>query len=506
MTQFVYFLLALFYPIAFPMSKVLDYLFGDEVTDGNITRSDLEALVMIQSSEYKRSGSFYKSSSPKIANNGHGPTVLQTPTPTPSSPPTPSRLTDVEVLLMTGVLQLSRHTAKNAMRTISDVFMLSSSTTLDYPTLSTILDRGYSRIPIFKRRDKLTLLGYLLVKELAIVNPADAVMIEKLPLRKPLFVRPGLGLLELLRLFQEGRCHLAMVCEDPAAAARSFKAGRRMSQAAAVMGIVTLEDVLEKLIQTDIRDETDTPHRAHPTLLYHGFVNGTGGRGLVGRGTGLGGGRGKESVGLLSREGGGGGSRGNQPLGKRKRRRKGTGGQAVLSSRSNSSGSGSWKRAVRSGSSDSTSDGENHDCYHYNRYPDGDLSRQVDRRGRFIGGIVRVSRSIEDWSDEEIGLHPEADPNLTPTDKQNRNGHLNHSNCNFNLHFQSSEKTDINGVEMKEVPSHSEDLLEPSESTRLLAPSIAAQPDLILPLKNGNTSSSSNNNSTQNRLVYGAIC
>ena len=31
-------------------------------------------------------------------------------------------------------------------------------------------------------------------------------MVEKLPLCKPLFVRPGLGLLELLRLFQEVAC------------------------------------------------------------------------------------------------------------------------------------------------------------------------------------------------------------------------------------------------------------------------------------------------------------
>ena len=40
------------------MYEGLDYIFGEELSDGNITRSDLEALVMIQSSEYRRASSF----------------------------------------------------------------------------------------------------------------------------------------------------------------------------------------------------------------------------------------------------------------------------------------------------------------------------------------------------------------------------------------------------------------------------------------------------------------
>ena len=36
----------------------LDYIFGEEQSDGNLTRRDLEALVMIQSSEYRRTSSF----------------------------------------------------------------------------------------------------------------------------------------------------------------------------------------------------------------------------------------------------------------------------------------------------------------------------------------------------------------------------------------------------------------------------------------------------------------
>jgi len=259
MTKFVYFLLALFYPIAFPISKLLDCIFGDEVTDGNISRSELEALVIIQGTEYKRANSL------GFESHGHNnqpsrsfiskstENIVQTPVATSSSSrhpcpsPTGSGLSDVEVNLMTGILKLSRQIVEDAMIKISDVYMMSSSMRLNHSTLCSVLDRGFSRIPIFKRRDRLCHLGYLLVKELAVVTPSDEVMIETLTLRKPLFVRPSLPLLELLRLFQEGRCHLAMVTLDPALAASGFQNEKRQEGRATILGIVTLEDVLEKV-------------------------------------------------------------------------------------------------------------------------------------------------------------------------------------------------------------------------------------------------------------------
>lgn len=84
------------------------------------------------------------------------------------------------------------------------------------------------------------------------------VKIEDIKLREPLFVRPDVGLLEMLGIFQEGQCHLAVVTSDPTCAAQHLRSGQSPPGHACIQGIVTLEDVLEKVIQGDITDETDT--------------------------------------------------------------------------------------------------------------------------------------------------------------------------------------------------------------------------------------------------------
>lgn len=84
------------------------------------------------------------------------------------------------------------------------------------------------------------------------------VRIADIKLREPLFVRPDIGLLEMLGIFQEGQCHMAVVTADPACAAEHLRSGHVPPAHACIQGIVTLEDVLEKVIRGDITDETDT--------------------------------------------------------------------------------------------------------------------------------------------------------------------------------------------------------------------------------------------------------
>ena len=78
-----------------------------------------------------------------------------------------------------------------------------------------------------------------------------------MPLIEPLVTSPDTKLLDILKVFQTGKSHLALLSEHPACALEYLQKQRRPPQHAAFLGMVTLEDVIEKIIQDEIRDETD---------------------------------------------------------------------------------------------------------------------------------------------------------------------------------------------------------------------------------------------------------
>jgi hypothetical protein len=82
--------------------------------------------------------------------------------------------------------------------------------------------------------------------------------------------------MELLGIFQQGQCHMALISLDPMKTLDSLRQGKSPTESGTVLGLVTMEDVLEKIIQNDIVDETDSNHNfkvfpngGAPTIFYH---------------------------------------------------------------------------------------------------------------------------------------------------------------------------------------------------------------------------------------------
>jgi hypothetical protein len=112
-----YIFMALTAPLAYPISVALDKLLGEEI--GVVYNRE-------QLTEYIR------------ITRDH------------------NRLEDNELGIITGALALKSKTAKDVMTPMSSVFMLPLETKLNYETVNTINNRGFSRIPVYGVSNEVT--------------------------------------------------------------------------------------------------------------------------------------------------------------------------------------------------------------------------------------------------------------------------------------------------------------------------------------------------------------
>lgn len=248
-------------PISYPVGKILDYLLGHN-DSGIFRRTQLKALVGIHGREAGKGGD----------------------------------LTHDETTIIQGALDLTGKRVLDAMTPIDSTFALDINAKLNWETIQRILARGHSRVPIYDG-DKRNLVGVLLVKTLLTIRTADESPISAISLRKIPKVPSDMPLYDILNEFQKGS-HMAAVTKVKPKGERSPSGKRKASlkpqktgltnaevdiekgkqdesslpvkqvhkveedeyhdiDAGTVIGIITLEDVMEELLQEEIVDETD---------------------------------------------------------------------------------------------------------------------------------------------------------------------------------------------------------------------------------------------------------
>lgn len=246
-TGLVYFLEIIFYPIAFPLAKILDNILGHE-DDDVFNRDEISAMVRIFRNKgsipfHEYIGDFRRSKPESIQRD--------------------EVISSNEVDVITGVLGLSKLLAKDICIPMERVVMLSSDQVLNQETIDKIDMVGYSRLPVFLGRDATCIIGYLIVKRLINVNPEKATPLSTIALNEPVVVGANQSLLDILKIFQAGARHMALVSEKPKELLHSIKARASPSKGAAPIGIITVEDVFERMIQQQIYDEEDNEKSMH---------------------------------------------------------------------------------------------------------------------------------------------------------------------------------------------------------------------------------------------------
>ncbi|XP_025071397.1 metal transporter CNNM1 [Alligator sinensis] len=169
--------------------------------------------------------------------------------------------------MVQGALELRTKVVQDVLTPLADCFMLRADAVLDFATVSEILRSGYTRIPVYEGERRDNIVDLLFVKDLAFVDPDDCTPLRTITrfYHRPLHcVFSDTRLDTLLQEFKKGKSHLAIV-------QRVNNEGKG-DPFYEVMGIVTLEDVIEEIIKSEILDETDlyTDNRRKERVPYHG--------------------------------------------------------------------------------------------------------------------------------------------------------------------------------------------------------------------------------------------
>jgi metal transporter CNNM len=167
-----------------------------------------------------------------------------------------------EVLMVEGALQMFTSFAIDVFTPMRRVFAIPQDMVLTEHNMVKIFASGFSRVLVHEPGLKNAIVGVLITKMLIVVDPKDERKVGTLPLRIPKCVGPSEPLVNLVNLFQSGgQLHLALVCARPSSGNRALSAGLPLPETAGLMGIITLEDVLEMLLQEQIYDEMDRRER-----------------------------------------------------------------------------------------------------------------------------------------------------------------------------------------------------------------------------------------------------
>ncbi|NWR81918.1 CNNM4 protein, partial [Centropus unirufus] len=156
-----------------------------------------------------------------------------------------------ELNMIQGALELRTKTVEDVMTPLQNCFMINSDAILDFNTMSEIMGSGYTRIPVYED-ERSNIMDILYVKDLAFVDPDDCTPLKTITkfYNHPVHVVfHDTKLDAMLEEFKKGKSHLAIVQK-----VNNEGEGDPFYE---VLGLVTLEDVIEEIIKSEILDESD---------------------------------------------------------------------------------------------------------------------------------------------------------------------------------------------------------------------------------------------------------
>ncbi|CAK0847174.1 unnamed protein product, partial [Prorocentrum cordatum] len=225
-----YIFVAITFVLAYPISKILDRLLGDEI-GGVYTRKGLLQLVKLSAED------------PSHAHS--------------------SGLNQEDAKVLTGALTFQDRTVRQVMTPISQVFSLPKDAVLDRDTFLAILQKGHTRIPVYDG-EPTNIFAILNVKFLLGIGferkMTLASVIQDFRAENPRAFQARRVVAETKCDVALGECkrervHILVVTETRSTAGDSDCSDNTGTGPA--IGIMSIEDVIEEILQDEIVDATD---------------------------------------------------------------------------------------------------------------------------------------------------------------------------------------------------------------------------------------------------------
>jgi metal transporter CNNM len=275
----------IFQPLATPLAKLLDYLTdsGDEHDHGAYNRSELSALIRIQhEAELDQRGPRLARVMKKDRSKDQTWRALKAEIlervaeihPENQETDDEARVAEKfmlhlhkrEVDMVEGALQMKTVHAMDVYTPTASVYAVADNLVLDKPTITTIYGHGYSRVPVYHANpedetDRTQVLGFLITRQLMLIDWDHKREVSTLPLQRPTCVSPRMNLIDLFEVLQKDGPMLTFVCARPDLANKALKSEKPIPVEAGLMGIITLVDIMESIIQDRIYDEGDIRDR-----------------------------------------------------------------------------------------------------------------------------------------------------------------------------------------------------------------------------------------------------
>lgn len=191
------FFLIIFWPISYPIARVLDKIIGQN-NRKKLNNEELKVVFTLQLDDNNR-----------------------------------DRLNESQVCIIHNAIDFDIVNVGELVIGLKDVFCLNAKIVLDDDLKELILKKKFSRVPIIDNSSNF--IGVLLVKHLLLVE--SGIRLKDLNLRKPLYFNSDLPIMKAINYFSKGKSHLSFV---------------RDSSSGKVIGILTLEDILKKITQKKV--------------------------------------------------------------------------------------------------------------------------------------------------------------------------------------------------------------------------------------------------------------